>query len=248
MTINYNVTGDDRKKLVQAIAEILECKPKYLGVPSCAYQVDYFTISKTGELAFDDSADSDEIERLIETLCEKGFEAEFTTEETGLTISMPKDGFTDSAIENLRRLVESKGSLIKKALGADSLSITVEDDKISFPWFEHYPTPEEISAYAKFIGRLCMMAKTLKRVTAQDKDVDNDKYAFRCFLLRLGFIGDEYKAERKLLLRNLTGSAAFKSGQKKGFSQEDLDRAKADPAVCAEINAILNGEEETPCE
>ncbi len=33
MTINYNVTGDDRKKLVQAIAEILECKPKYLGVP-----------------------------------------------------------------------------------------------------------------------------------------------------------------------------------------------------------------------
>lgn len=248
MTINYNVTGDDRKKLVQAIAEILECKPKYLGVPSCAYQVDYFTISKTGELAFDDSADSDEIERLIEALCEKGFEAEFTTEETGLTISMPKDGFTDCAIENLRRLVESKSSLIKKALGADSLSITVEDDKISFPWFEHYPTPEEISAYAKFIGRLCLMAKTLKRVTAQDKDVDNDKYAFRCFLLRLGFIGDEYKAERKLLLRDLTGSAAFKSGQKKGFSQEDLDRAKANPDTRAEINAILNGEEETPCE
>ena len=150
MTINYNVTGDDRKKLVQAIAEILECKPKYLGVPSCAYQVDYFTISKTGELTFDDSADSDEIERLIEALCEKGFEAEFTTEETGLTISMPKDGFTDATIENLRRLVESKGSLIKKALGADSLSITVEDDKISFPWFEHLAKNQQsLTKYAK---------------------------------------------------------------------------------------------------
>jgi len=56
------------------------------------------------------------------------------------------------------------------------------------------------------------MAKTQKRVTAKDKTVDNDKYAFRCFLLRLGFIGAEYKADRKILLKNLTGSSAFKGG------------------------------------
>ena len=56
------------------------------------------------------------------------------------------------------------------------------------------------------------MAKNQKRVTAKDKDVDNDKYAFRCFLLRLGFIGAEYKADRKILLKNLTGSSAFKGG------------------------------------
>ena len=37
-------------------------------------------------------------------------------------------------------------------------------------------------------------------------------YAFRCFLLRLGFIGSEYKAERKILLKNLSGSSAFKNG------------------------------------
>lgn len=43
------------------------------------------------------------------------------------------------------------------------------------------------------------------------------KKAFRCFLLRLGFIGSEYKAERKILLRNLTGSSAFKNG---GVSNE----------------------------
>ena len=55
-----------------------------------------------------------------------------------------------------------------------------------------------------------------KRVTAKEKEVDNDKYAFRCFLLRLGFIGAEFKTERKILLQTLTGSAAFKSGAKKG--------------------------------
>ena len=56
------------------------------------------------------------------------------------------------------------------------------------------------------------MALNQKRITAKEKPVDNDKYAFRCFLLRLGFIGEDYKTERKILLRNLSGSLAFKSG------------------------------------
>ena len=66
-----------------------------------------------------------------------------------------------------------------------------------------------------FVTALCDMARNQKRITVKEKPVDNDKYAFRCFLLRLGFIGNEYKAERKVLLRNLTGSSAFKSGAKK---------------------------------
>lgn len=56
------------------------------------------------------------------------------------------------------------------------------------------------------------MSKAVKTVSAKEKEVDNEKYAFRCFLLRLGFIGAEYKEERKVLLRNLTGSSAFKNG------------------------------------
>ena len=62
----------------------------------------------------------------------------------------------------------------------------------------------------KFITALVGMAKNQKRITAKEKTVDNEKYAFRCFLLRLGFIGTEYKADRKILLRNLSGSSAFK--------------------------------------
>ena len=56
------------------------------------------------------------------------------------------------------------------------------------------------------------MARNQKRVTAKEKETDNDKYAFRCFLLRLGFIGADYKTERKILLRNLSGSSAFRNG------------------------------------
>ena len=67
-----------------------------------------------------------------------------------------------------------------------------------------------------FIAALCKMSLEQKRISAKAKEYENEKYAFRCFLLRLGFIGDEYKADRKLLLRNLSGSSAFKNGQKGG--------------------------------
>ena len=59
-----------------------------------------------------------------------------------------------------------------------------------------------------------------KRITATEKPVDNEKYAFRCFLLRLGFIGSEHKTQRKILLRNLTGSSAFRSGTKKEVADD----------------------------
>ena len=107
--------------------------------------------------------------------------------------------------------MESKGKLIKKALGAETLDIIITDDKVRFPWFADGSNPEAVKAYTHFVSALYDMARNQKRVTAKEKETDNDKYAFRCFLLRLGFIGEDYKAERKILLRNLSGSSAFKS-------------------------------------
>ena len=52
-------------------------------------------------------------------------------------------------------------------------------------------------------------------ITAKDKETGNDKYAFRCFLLRLGFIGDSYKRDRRILLEKLEGSSAFRNGAPK---------------------------------
>lgn len=221
MTIDYK--AENRKALVQAISEFTGAKAKYLGMPSAAYQIDYFTVTKEGNLEFDDRADSEEIENLIEHLAGQGFLVETKQEETeteettGLTISMPLDKV---AVGNLTRLLDAKGSLIRKALGVTDIRIEISEDKVSFPWFETIPSPEELDAYTKFIAALCEMSVKAKRVTAKEKEVDNDKYTFRCFLLRLGFIGAEFKAERKILLQNLTGSAAFKSGAKKGGDAE----------------------------
>jgi len=162
-------------------------------------------------------------------------------EDIGLVIEMPRSSFTDTALGNLKRLVSSKDNLIKKAFGTETLEIEITEDKVRFPWFEDGTNPDAVKAYTHFVTALCEMARVRKRVTAKEKNTDNDKYAFRCFLLRLGFIGAAYKEERKILLKNLSGSSAFKDGQKKGFSQDDLDKAKANPAVRAEIKAILGG-------
>ncbi|TFZ41630.1 virulence protein [Soehngenia longivitae] len=220
MKINYNVTGTERKKLVKLISEITEVPSKYLGVPSCAYQVGPYHIEKDGELTFDTEVVQADIKTLMKKLQDAGFKAEVDEptpneaepEETGLIIQIPKDSLSDEDLEKLAKLLEAKGNLIKKALNVDALPIEADKERISFPWFSKLPNPEEIKAYSQFITKLCEMAKTQKRITIKDKEVDNEKYAFRCFLLRLGFIGEEFKNHRKILLQNLSGSSAFKGG------------------------------------
>jgi hypothetical protein len=116
-----------------------------------------------------------------------------------------------TAIENFVKLVEGKATLIKKALNAARLDIRVNDEKISLPWFNDTPDTETVQAFMQLASCMLAKANSQQRVTLRDKPVENEKYAFRCFLLRLGFIGDEYKAARKTLLKNLEGNSAFKN-------------------------------------
>ena len=236
MEIRYNVTGPKRKELVKVIANATGARAEYKFMPTCNYEIDYFTVTKDGTLLFDDRADSEEVERVLEAVAAAGFECEPqdggeqpSGEETkeaaeaadtapqaanvGLTVEIPIDKV---AVGNLTKLLDAKGNLIRKALGITDLRIEVLEDRVAFPWFSQVDT-DSAAAYTHFISALCEMSRNAKRVTATEKPVDNEKYAFRCFLLRLGFIGSEYKMERKILLKNLTGSSAFKNG---GVSHE----------------------------
>ena len=212
MKATYNVTGDERKALVRIISEVIGMKPVYMRMPTCAYVIAGITVEKDGAVVWDERTDDTTIETVKAALSDAGFTAEedtqpeVTSNEYGLVVQMPKASFTEDSLDNLHRLIEAKGSLIKKALDVKGLPITEEDDKLSFPWFTTEPDPDEVRAYTHFIAALCEMARNQKRVTAKEKETDNDKYAFRCFLLRLGFIGADYKTERKILLRNLSAA------------------------------------------
>ena len=231
MTITINATGTERKRLVKTISEWLGEDARYCGAPTFAYEIGRFTVEKNGSLTFSDLLDSEVVERLLEHIYDEGFdidqshtedepesEAETATatgDVNGIIIQLPASQFTEASLANLEALVAAKGNLIKKALGVNDLPIEKDGEYIGFHWFRPFADPQEMEAYTHFLTALCEMAKTQKRITAKEKEVDNEKYAFRCFLLRLGFIGEQYKHERKILLRNLEGSSAFKSGSKK---------------------------------
>lgn len=231
MEIRYNVTGAKRKELVKVIANATGARAEYKFMPTCNYEIDYFTVTKNGTLEFDDRADSEEVENLLEQLADRGIvaapaemvqtwlnakveelsekrETEPQAANVGLTVEIPLDKV---AVGNLTKLLDAKGNLIRKALGITDLRVEVLEDRVAFPWFSQVDA-DSAAAYTHFISALCEMSRNAKRVTATEKPVDNEKYAFRCFLLRLGFIGSEYKAERKILLKNLSGSSAFKNG------------------------------------
>lgn len=231
MRVEFNRTGAERKALVTAISEILGAKAKYMGMPTAAYDFGGLIVDKNGALEFEENIFPKDIETLLQKLADRGFTAENSddleqteevseeleempqSESVGLTITVPLEKVK---VGNLTNLLEAKGELIKKALGADDIRIEVDEEKVSFPWFSELPDADECTAYQNFIAALCKMSKEQKRINSTEKEVTNEKYAFRCFLLRLGFIGAEYKADRKILLKNLEGSAAFKNGAKGG--------------------------------
>ena len=217
MEARYNLTGKERKALVKAIENIIHEPAVYKMTPTFEYTVGEFTIDKNGTVTCEDR---DTLERLIHNLIADGFRPEENITETpaqveeseviGLTVEIPFDKVN---VGNLTKLLDAKGDLIKKALGISDIRIEKKEDRVTFPWFTEVE-PDAAMAYTNFIAALCKMSKEAKRVSATQKEVENEKYAFRCFLLRLGFIGTEYKQDRKILLKNLTGSAAFRDGKK----------------------------------
>lgn len=208
MNIRFNIEKSQRKALAQKIGELTGSEVKYLGVPSCGYQIGAYTLNKEAMLHGDALPDD-----IRSELQKAGYTAE--DELVALTISMPRDFFTEQSMNNLLQLIANKETLLKHALNTESLAVNECEETVEFPWFT-VEKDGDGDAYARFITALCEFAKNLQRVVNKPDTSDNEKYAFRCFLLRLGMIGEEYKPVRRVLLRRLTGSSAFRHGKPEG--------------------------------
>ena len=212
MNIKFNIEKSQRKALAQKIGEMTGSEVKYLGVPSCGYQIGAYTLDKEAVLHGDELPDE-----IRSELQKAGYTAE--DEPVALTISMPRDFFTEQSMNNLLQLIANKETLLKHALNTESLAVNECEETIEFPWFT-VEKDGDADAYAKFITMFCEFAKNLQRVVNKPDASDNEKYAFRCFLLRLGMIGEEYKPVRRVLLRRLTGSSAFRHGKPEGGADD----------------------------
>ena len=225
-TFYFKQSGAARKHFVKVVSEILGATPKYLGMPSAAYEIDVVCVTKEGNIEVDERTDSELMENLIDRLAERGYEAE-PVENTGkeapvegkspdafsMTISVARSVMTDSGIENLKKLVLAKSGLLKQAFGIEDTEVVVSEQGISFPWFGRLE-PEELKLTTQFISGLCRFANASKRVTSRPHQEDNPKFAMRVWIVRMGFGGAEYKDLRRYLLRHLPGDAAFRYGRR----------------------------------
>lgn len=241
----------DRKELVKLLGEHFGVKPKYMGVPSCAYQIETaeetYTVDRAGIITTLKGVQL-ELQELLNLGVEK--EAIKQTDSPIIEIAVPMEGYTGRSLRNLVNMINSKQELIKKSLGIEeniieaefckdinasnlgtidefkfiaeshvnnnnsSLYFDFDNGKIVFRFLEGEASPENVSSYIQLVSLLNQSAKGMKYVSPKSKPTDNDKFSFRVFLIRLGMIGDEYKTARKILLENLEGNSAFRSGKK----------------------------------
>ena len=206
--IKEQVSGQERKVIAAVLGEVLEAPVKYAGVPSCAYEVAGWTISKEGCLISPLFAaeDAPAVKTVMDALKIAG-----VAPDGRLEVQISAEGADEAALSNLDKILKSKETLIRKSLEAQGeIAARLEDGKLIFDFFRATINKDKISACVLLMIRIWEQAQMLKRVVAKEQAVDNEKYAFRCFLLRLGFIGDRYRQERKVLLARLEGNMAFK--------------------------------------
>jgi hypothetical protein len=157
-----------------------------------------------------------------------------------LTVEVPLEGFTPEKLDILCKMVTAKETLLKAALGVETLPIQVREDSIRFPWFwsENILTAEEVEAYSTFISLLCTTAKEKKRVNGKEKQSDSSpKFLMRVFLLSLGGIGKEYKNMRKVLLSKLSGSSAWPKGAPTKLALTAIEKENLQTETATEVQA-----------
>ena len=69
----------------------------------------------------------------------------------------------------------------------------------------------EMKAYIQLCLAMSQLAKMVRTASPKPQQTDNEKYAMRCWMLRLGFIGDEFATAREILLRNMEGNASWRN-------------------------------------
>jgi ribulose bisphosphate carboxylase small subunit len=207
MTIHYQA-GTERKKLVAAAATHLGVSSSYQGMPSAAYIVGAeYTITRESALIGPDD------HGLVEALRQQGFAPQEEhyddrpEQPDRLTIEVPiGEDWTPDKLVNLEKLVASRAALLMKVLGVDSLPIEQTGSVLRFDWF---PVDNNAMVYSQLVCALVRTAQEATRITAKERSCESERFHMRTYLLKIGFIGDEFKEARKVLTRGLSGSGSY---------------------------------------
>lgn len=201
-----------RTEVAKLIAQATGTEARYLKAPSMAYQIGEYLLTRDARLEGPELT-----EQLRQVLAGRGITITDPAEEVGLAIMVPAVSLGERGRDNLTALMRAYGPLIARALSLPAPAgveyIRHEDAGLvaRFAWFTTLPDAEVVSACQDFIAALVAMAKTARRVRGRAPQDDNDRYAMRTFLNRLGLTGDEQKTTRRVLTRHLSGNGAWRT-------------------------------------
>ena len=247
MRIETNAAN--RKDVVKAVSGILGQPSKYMGVPTCSYQIGNCTIDKSGAVETEDEKTA---ELVTAGLTEQGFIGDPQPEMNKTTVSIPLKDMTAEGLKNLVFLTRSKQYLIGRAFAEDVFrvptalvetlgSAEVSDTEAFLQTFQSHAEecrgisfqegmviftlpaisdPDMIKAFTHLAAAMVQQAREQKRISPKETIEENEKYYMRIWLLRLGFGGKDGKEMRDLLLKNLKGNSAFRTEENKQRWQE----------------------------
>lgn len=212
--IRFTPDTKARKHLAAVIAQTIDTTVAYAGAPSFAYHIGQARLDRDWCLYLPQTTNPAEI---IEAAVAAGFHPAPDSEPVGLTLVFPTTGWDEATAGKLQALLAAKSPLITKALGIPQAPMHVDEEagRVVFAWFTTTPSPEVVEAVSHLIERMIAYAKTATRINPTPTTVVNEKYAMRCWLLRLGMIGDDTKSARRTLLQRLDGNTAWKTPPEK---------------------------------
>ena len=106
--------------------------------------------------------------------------------------------------------------------------ITITPEEISFSSLPETTDPDRLKAFTELTAMMNKQALDQKRIQAKAVNEENEKYALRIWLTRLGMNGAEYKTTRKILMENLSGHSAFRTeAEKERWTQRQAEKREA---------------------
>ena len=255
---------DNRRKMVQDIAEFTGEELHYVGPPTFSYTVGRLTIDRDGVI----TSETEEGEDLLtQFLQEKGY-LEAPVDE--VKIEIPADTRDGKFLQNLLAMIHARAYLLNRItryetftvsdtllekleqlpeenayetfqtlLTADSVGlkgIVVEDGRVTFA-FPLSPDVMKNKAYAELAAKMVKKAKEAKRVSTTPVVEENEKYYLRIWLVQLGMAGSANKESRKALLAGLKGHTAFRT--KEAAEKFSIAQKKKRAAVKADTGSLL---------
>ena len=148
----------------------------------------------------------------------------------------------DSCTYTVANFIEALKSY-EAQCGTAMEGLVITEEKVSFTGFPTASDYDHLTAFGHLAILMNQQAISQKRIQAKDVNDENEKYALRTWLLRLGMNGPDFKETRKILMENLSGHAAFRTDEE---AQKFLAREKAKrDALKAAKQAAQNGDPAT---